>query len=1182
MIVVSSVLSSQSASHKTGIPISALDISPQRTYAILAGRDILKTIRVADATCAEELNLRAAIISYSSTHSSGFAGQSARLKDDLAAVDVKWSHGQYCSTVATAAANGRILLYDLNRAGVELARLHEHHRQVHRLAFNPHQGYYLLSASQDATLRLWDLRDLARRRSAMTFRSVRKYVTHAEGIRDVKWSPTDGTEFACGTDAGMIQRWDFRREVAPLLKVAAHRNICHSIDWHPDGKYLASAGADKMVRVWDLSCDDRRQNPPWTFRAPQPVLRARWRPAEWTTNVRGRGAWETAQLVTSYHHQEPRVHLWNLRRPHVPEREMDQHHSTPTDLLWHSADLLWTVGLDGIFTQTDIQFTMRPEDRRKARCFDIAPDGELTLFTQRTIRPRLTAEAGPAPDRSRSRRESESKSASGEKLSGSRSTTDDEVAATLLARPFRLRQSRARNVKASKSAGNTPPSASENFGLVVRKLDEVLDRRQATKTDQVGICGHLPGPPVQTFYYLATNYRHEGDATFPSDSALRARIRAEEMEWNASLAEEVGYYRIAQTWRMLGLALRRDLRLRSERAGQRAQRMKVQAARAHSNEGASRDDEISTHVVSHHYAVRTHVAAEGETKSVKDGRLLSRSSTPLTVPRRDDDQSAGVHDDIKSQTGDLRLVSSMTLEGPTIRTVDGGVLGARDNTWLGNRTTPGSSAPSTPSPATRRNEAATEIRQGLTMQSHSQQPLQLEDQRMTTPGSPSSRVRRLDSIENCTMFPVAPDGAHQDRPSSPRSNPHGNVGHHQRSMASEDDAGFPEPQALIPDGRETHNANTSSQLSISQLRPTPSGNLDAVRASPLPQSVRHVSNEHSPRGPRSSPLQSGSIQGTPSPGHSGHLSALSAQQLPIEMSPADKEKAETSPQACFRPLAEMLEDPLSTVNMLAKAMEYYLNDKDDIFTPSVMLLFLQQLFPDVGLDEDRAAHMLRALLRQFEMHGLFEQAAHLRKRCYPRYPVVYDHSLYNVEVRFGCTDCRSRMTILAPPGPDRIQSWVCDKCRKASAPCPICRASRGKGLWTWCHGCGHGGHSLCLTEWWQAPDTEGGCPLQGCLHVCAPSSLPEPRRKPQRSSSLRRKEEEDRSRLVKGDDWVVGESKAVERVRGGLVTSPHGIGGRAGSGGGGGDNENGGHVTEKKVKVVTPREEEEEDERGMK
>src|SRR5947207_14665133 len=39
-------LPSQTATHKTGIPIASLDASPDKTCAILAGKEILKTVRI--------------------------------------------------------------------------------------------------------------------------------------------------------------------------------------------------------------------------------------------------------------------------------------------------------------------------------------------------------------------------------------------------------------------------------------------------------------------------------------------------------------------------------------------------------------------------------------------------------------------------------------------------------------------------------------------------------------------------------------------------------------------------------------------------------------------------------------------------------------------------------------------------------------------------------------------------------------------------------------------------------------------------------------------------------------------------------------------------------------------------------------------------------------------------------
>ncbi|KAF4760526.1 hypothetical protein HAV15_006343 [Penicillium sp. str.  len=57
----------QTVTHKTGIAITALDISPERTHAVIAGKEILKTIQVSPDRSSEEFNIRNAVISYAST-----------------------------------------------------------------------------------------------------------------------------------------------------------------------------------------------------------------------------------------------------------------------------------------------------------------------------------------------------------------------------------------------------------------------------------------------------------------------------------------------------------------------------------------------------------------------------------------------------------------------------------------------------------------------------------------------------------------------------------------------------------------------------------------------------------------------------------------------------------------------------------------------------------------------------------------------------------------------------------------------------------------------------------------------------------------------------------------------------------------------------------------------------------
>jgi len=57
--------------------------------------------------------------------------------------------------------------------------------------------------------------------------------------------------------------------------------------------------------------------------------------------------------------------------------------------------------------------------------------------------------------------------------------------------------------------------------------------------------------------------------------------------------------------------------------------------------------------------------------------------------------------------------------------------------------------------------------------------------------------------------------------------------------------------------------------------------------------------------------------------------------------------------------------------------------------------------------------------------------------------------------------------------------WLCASCKKATGPCAICRVAV-KGLYLWCEGCGHGGHTQHLLNWFSEYAV---CPA-GCGHVC--------------------------------------------------------------------------------------------------
>ncbi|OAL28929.1 hypothetical protein AYO22_02365 [Fonsecaea multimorphosa] len=551
----SSSHSSRTATHRTGIPIAALDINRQKTHAVLAGKEILKTVRVHDGKVIEDLNIRASISSYASAHSSSQLDSAEKRREYLPARDVKWSIGHWDHIIATAATNGRIALYDLNApsAKTELAWLHEHTGQINKLDFDPHAGYLLLSASQDKSVRLWDLRQPQRDKSRIRF-EVRS------GVRDVRWSPVDPLDFAVCADGGVVQKWDARNPVAPKLSINAHEKACYSLDYHPDGRHVVSGGFDKYIRVWDFASDRKRQKPVFQLKAPHAIRNIRWRPA---CNVPESGEstfWQSTQVAVSYYHDDPRLHIWDLRRPLLPFRELDRYSMPPNDLLWADKDLLWTVGDEGIFTQWDIKHTV-PFYNQIAPCTStFLPNGEYYTFSEERDVQRMSflenAAAGflnVPPD----------KLSSGDDGAASRSLTDDEGGLeSTVGTSFRRREGVNVPSRPTKSHANSP-SSMEDRPPVLPLDASVLNRQDLFNNNQVGANGFIPGVAAepQVIEYLASHYAipATADDNKSSPDTILSRLQ-NAFHQNAAACDAVSMHRMAQSWRILGAVIVPELK----------------------------------------------------------------------------------------------------------------------------------------------------------------------------------------------------------------------------------------------------------------------------------------------------------------------------------------------------------------------------------------------------------------------------------------------------------------------------------------------------------------------------------------------------------------------------------------------------------------------------------------------
>ena len=1130
---VYSPLSSKTSIHKTGIPIAALDISPYRTHAVLAGRDILKTIRVQGSTCSEDFNLRSTIVAYASTHHTSRDAVSAQHKDHLGANDVKWSHGEHDTTIATAAANGRIVLYDLNHAGVEKARLHEHARQVHRVAFNPHQGAYLLSGSQDATIRLWDIRLLAGDRSVMTCGSTKRFQGNNEGIRDLRWSPTDGVEFAAGTDNGTIQRWDTRKMNAPLLKLNAHDKTCHSIDWHPAGRYLASAGADKIVKIWDFSSFERRMKPSWILRAPQSVLNARWRPMN-NTLVDGSPV-QSTYLATSYNLNDPRIHIWDFRRPHVPFQELDRYDSPASEFLWHSEDRLWSVGAAGMFTQADTNFATKPLERQNVNIVATAPDSQICFFSESRPRRRISLIEASADLLHRNG----TGDSSGERLSGSHSATDGSFEEpSILSSSLRRRRQKSASIR---SSGNTPPSIHGNTPS--GKLDEIMKEHQGYQTTQVAAYGHVLGVfDGEVFEYLARYYE---SLLLYKDLPKRCDVHVklhDVFEANALLAAQAGQYRLGQTWRILGEVVYKELKDRAEKAQHRR---------------LSETSEVSEST-----KTTKNVSQSVGTLKSTQGRLreshqiaLSESSSQMPTPL------------VKPVSGLLNVPQGAEL----LLSPNGSALSSASHVGVSQKDYASSNQVPSSSALNGRNASLSELSTGLNIKTveQSQNPRssdelqfgssklgtfadiddQMHDRRnamndyrakprpvlrldesvnAARRASFAPRLDRHDSDESFQMFSASTDSSHRAFSTT------GSFDGSQKSELVVPSRGSWERKLRRnSSGRRPIDDDvfTNRSPGILGLDPPPSEvfhtEKDNILDVKLPSPYRPINPEPPCIHLSATSNLEASVDSTIAETPSSRLTLL----------PTDFD-SESSPILSSK--------PWSAAALIPAIIQFHLESLSDVQFPAFLMMYLSSFFPYL-FEYQQIVSTLVSYHEQLNSLSLFTQAAELRKACYPKYPEVYEPTISKIQVaHFFCMNCRKSVK--------GDVAGYCQRCKQPWGDCTVCDTLNtplhpsdhattdrfgyelkypdgADALWTWCQECGHGGHIGCLKYWWSdAESSEGSCPVPGCLCDCVPGT-----RRDERIAAL--EEQKRKSKVASGgsvmrDGWVVGESKAVEMTRG--------------------------------------------------
>ena len=1126
---------SQNTVYSARAPVICLDRSPDGHRAVIAGAKVFKTLRIDGSTITDDVDLRSIITSYASTHDI-----SAATADQLNIRAVKWSHSELDTTIITACGNGRITLYDLNRIGegLEVARIQEHTRQVHKLAINPFKCNWLLSASQDGTVKLFDIRTPFQGRNGPTFKSSQTFKCNADAVRDVKWSPTDGFEFACSTDSGTILKWDIRKSPNPILKITAHQNSCFSISWHPDGEYLISGGMDQQCKVWDVSKKaDNRQKPRYSFSTPAPISSISWRPPCWSATAQGNRA---AQVTVAYddsnasRNQTSVVHIWDLARPTMPFKEIEQWSSSPTGLLWNTRDLLWSVDKDGHFTQTDLAFVSQLVDHRSLSNFAFSPNGDILMLLEQRQTPRRPRPSISSPEVSPSYQHN----SNGPLLSVSRSDSEEDVVGSFLGPRQRRNHRRRHSGRSTQGLSTTPPTITNMAEQRIMSLDDAVKVTGAYKPQQVMAVGHAPSTARRaTYQYFSNRYLERIAKGVSSNDMQPVNERlALTMESFARTAENIGHYRLAQTWRLLAYTMNLLLTRRAEH--HRLSRITLQ-------QGPPKKTSTKEEVREPRYE-------RGEDTPRKITRGNTPSDSPLYPATR------VTSDDIESTSNVATpLVRPMrdTIAQETREAMRTPLL-AEDILELPEAVHSTSPSPIlVPGSGNLSDHTASSV-EGYDfygMESFSpavdfvapprKQPLRLDyvDHRESIH---RIQPQRHDSGESFQMFSTSAES----------SKFMGSGESHVHSMRKENSRALRE---RVSSWENSFHSHEKHRASIDSDAPGQSETSDEQIPLSPNEKQGMIGNPQIPELPPIFRIHEASA---PSAIDTKPVKKLAQEKE--EASPSSTEKVSDDPNIIDSDFLPWPNDPTFTIKpidptiLVQRSIDF--ECQTGALNASTMVLLLQSLLPE-AIDEIQANAILRQYHQRLTSMKLFTEATLLRNLCAPLYPSVFSMAQDNVTIGYFCTDCHK------PLENDPLISgsvWRCPRCQQAMSGCAVCQQREpdesfsypspdpvNSIIWYYCPGCGHGGHSTCMAAWHSGPEFSEGsshsgglCPLEGCLHPCLPGAWRD--RRAEEKKVLKARELDllvkenakhssgaGRGGGVRRDNKEVAQSKAVEGVR---------------------------------------------------
>ncbi|KAJ8662909.1 hypothetical protein O0I10_001085 [Lichtheimia ornata] len=163
--------------------------------------------------------------------------------------DVKWLHNE---TLLATAQKQHVFIYD--QSGLEIHRL-KHHQDVNKLEFLPYH-FLLASVGNAGYLKYQD---------TSTGQFVTELRTKLGSCHTMAQNPWNAI-IHLGHGNGTVTLWS-PNSSQPHVKMLCHKGPVQSLAVDPSGRYMATAGLDGKLKIWDI----RKYEPLQEYYSPRPA-----------------------------------------------------------------------------------------------------------------------------------------------------------------------------------------------------------------------------------------------------------------------------------------------------------------------------------------------------------------------------------------------------------------------------------------------------------------------------------------------------------------------------------------------------------------------------------------------------------------------------------------------------------------------------------------------------------------------------------------------------------------------------------------------------------------------------------------------------------------------------------------------------------------------------------------------